>query len=87
MEHSVCMGKRYPCEDCDYQAVHKSSLTTHKTSVHIGNIYARNVFSRNIHVRNVITRLHIRAVSPYIRSQSIWLRNIHARNVITSYAL
>ena len=33
------MGKKYQCEDCDYQAAHKSSLATHKTSVHTGKKY------------------------------------------------
>ena len=33
------MGKKYQCEDCDYQAAHKSSLITHKKSVHVGKKY------------------------------------------------
>ena len=33
------MGKKYQCDDCDYQTSQKNSLTTHKKSVHIGKIY------------------------------------------------
>jgi transcriptional regulator NrdR family protein len=30
------MGKRYQCEQCDYQATQKGDLTKHHQSVHVG---------------------------------------------------
>ena len=36
---AVHLGRKYPCEECDYKAAHKSSLTTHQNSVHMGKKY------------------------------------------------
>ena len=36
---SVHMGKKYPCEKCEYKATRKSNLTTHHQSVHMGKKY------------------------------------------------
>ena len=33
------MGKKYPCEECDFQATQKINLTTHQQSVHMGKKY------------------------------------------------
>ena len=38
-QQSVHMGKKYPCEECSYQAKEKGSLTRHQKSVHMGKKY------------------------------------------------
>ena len=37
--NSVPLIKKYPCEECNYQALRKSHLTRHQQSVHIGMKY------------------------------------------------
>ena len=32
-------GKKYPCDECDFQATQKSNLTKHHQSVHMGKKY------------------------------------------------
>ena len=36
---SVCIGKKYPCGECDHQAKYKGDLTRHQQSVHMGKKY------------------------------------------------
>ena len=39
MLQSVHIGKKYPCEECDYEVTWKGSLTEHQQSVHMGKKY------------------------------------------------
>ena len=36
---SINMGKKYPCEECEYWFAHKGSLTKHPQSVQMGKKY------------------------------------------------
>ena len=38
-QQSVHMGKKYPCQECNFQAKWKSHLTTHLQSDHMGKKY------------------------------------------------
>ena len=50
------VGIKYPCEQCDFQANQKASLTRHRQSVHMGRKYTCQECGKQFNVKISLTK-------------------------------
>ena len=71
------MGIKYRCDECDYQANFKKSLTLHFKAKHLGTKYS---------VMNVIIKLMSNRILNCMLKRSTWESNTDVMNVNTRAA-